>query len=140
MTHDPNTTCARGKCCAAARKAAIKVRPPTEAFEHQRVCMLLEQWQRDGRCLKWSHLASESSSKAQRIKNARNGLKPGLPDFIIVFSKKTCFVELKKRRGGKVSPEQKEWLSALVDGGCPAAVARGFDEAKAFLEKHENNK
>ena len=55
----------------------IKVRPPSEAFEHQRFVLYLEQGAKQKRWV-FSHIASESSSKSQRIKNARNGLKKGL--------------------------------------------------------------
>jgi hypothetical protein len=115
----------------------IKVHPPSEAFEHKRVLMYLELGEKQGRWI-FSHLASESSSKSQRIKNARNGLKKGLPDFLVCAPTRVLFIELKKRKGGKVSPEQKVWIAALSAAGCPATVARGFDEAKAFLEKYEN--
>lgn len=116
----------------------LKARPPKEAFEHQRLCMYL-----DSRGYKWSHIASESSSKAQRIKNARMGLKPGLPDFLIILPSTSkgqvvdqlVFVELKRLRGGRTSPEQKDWIAALNAAGIPAAVCAGFVAAKTWLEE-----
>jgi hypothetical protein len=116
----------------------VKVKPPTEAFEHKRLLMYLEQGERQKRWV-FSHIASESSSKSQRIKNARNGLKKGLPDFIVCTPTRVLWIELKRRRGGRTSPEQKIWIAALNAAGTPAAVCLGFDEAKAFLEKHEKH-
>lgn len=111
----------------------MKPRAPSEDFEHKRLLLFLEQGEREGRWV-YSHIASESKSKSQRIRNAQMGLKKGLPDFIIVTPTKVLFVELKRKTGGRVSPEQTAWIAAFNGAGCPAAVCKGFTEAKEWIE------
>lgn len=81
---------------------------------------------------------------AQRMK--RMGCSPGFPD-IMIFDPPPkrrdpdtgmlfvgAAVEMKRRKSGVVSPEQKDWLAALKERGWAAAVCRGCDEALAFLQ------
>lgn len=89
----------------------------------------------------------------------RMGQSKGFPDFLIVIPNVTgrklyvqeldeggsadynptkdrvVAIELKRRKGGRVSPEQKEWLMVLNDAGIEAVVCRGFEEAKQFIEE-----
>lgn len=37
------------------------------------------------------------------------GVKKGVPDLAIFLPKKTIFIEMKRREGGTLSKEQKEW-------------------------------
>ena len=78
---------------------------------------------------------------AMRMK--RLGCSPGFPD-IMIFDRPPivegglmfvgCAIEMKRRKEGTVSPEQKEWLAALTELGWAAKVCRGCDEAIAYLE------
>jgi hypothetical protein len=45
------------------------------------------------------------------------------------------FVELKRRHGGRVSPEQLEWGEALVKSGASFSVCYGAMEAIAFIQE-----
>ena len=62
------------------------------------------------------------------------GVSKGFPDYIITHTQthKTCFVEMKKRRGGVRSPEQKRWIKAL---GKKAKFCNGYLEARKFVEE-----
>lgn len=70
------------------------------------------------------------------------GVKRGVPDICIL---KACngyhglYIELKKKKGGRVSPEQRQWLQDLNDEGYRAVVCRGADEAKREVEEYLNN-
>ncbi len=60
------------------------------------------------------------------------GLKNGVPDICLPVARTGfhgLYVELKKRHGGKVSPEQEEWLRKLQEQGYKAVIAKGADEA-----------
>lgn len=46
---------------------------------------------------------------------------PGLPDLILVRPPRLLFAEL-KREGGRVRPEQREWLAALAACGVETAL------------------
>ena len=67
------------------------------------------------------------------------GAKRGVPDVWILDAPPRfprapgCVIELKRADGGRLSPEQREWLSRLASAGWCASVAT-YDEALAYLE------
>jgi hypothetical protein len=73
------------------------------------------------------------------VKLKKAGVKPGVPDIIIVTpppafpDKKGTVIELKRRIGGTVSDEQEDWLGALNDLGWYTVVCRGYDEVVKVL-------
>jgi len=67
------------------------------------------------------------------------GLKKGVPDICLPCARQGfhgLYIELKRIKGGTVSHEQKEWLSALNTEGYKAVVCRGFDEAREIIEEY----
>jgi len=42
---------------------------------------------------------------------------------------------MKRRKGGSVSPEQKDWLDYLARCGYEVMVCRGADEAISAIER-----
>lgn len=44
-------------------------------------------------------------------------------------------IEMKRRRGGTVSPEQKKWEKIYETAGIPCKVCKGAKEAIAFVEQ-----
>lgn len=44
-------------------------------------------------------------------------------------------IEMKAKKGGRVSPEQKAWGEIYEMAGIPNAVCKGADEAIAFIKK-----
>jgi hypothetical protein len=77
-------------------------------------------------------------SKQQAAKAKKAGMKRGIPDINFPVSRggyHGLFIELKKI-GGRVSPEQKIWLSDLRDQGYMAVVCYGFDEARQTIEEY----
>lgn len=69
------------------------------------------------------------------------GVSPGFPDLTVWppsgSTLPALFIELKRQRGGRVSPEQQEWIDYLnsINGNIKAAVCCGFGEARAFIER-----
>lgn len=62
----------------------------------------------------------------------RLGVRPGVPDLLLpvaVMPYHALWIELKRRRGGSLSAEQRAWIGALRAEGYAVAVARGADEA-----------
>lgn len=48
------------------------------------------------------------------------GVKPGVPDMFLPVAREGChglYIELKRRDGGRVSPEQTAWMDALARQG-----------------------
>lgn len=113
--------------------AVVKRKAPSEALEALRLVDYLRM-----KGLKFSHVPNESSSKKQGIKNKRAGTSKGVPDYLILLpGNGVLWLELKRTKGGRVSPEQKDWIAALSKlPGQFAYVAYGFEDAKKIVEKH----
>ena len=92
--------------------------------------------------INWFHCANEGMHKVQyRKKMSRLGVKPGMPDIVIidpppnVLAAPGAVIELKRIKGGKVSDGQLAWLSIFKQRGWAWAVCMGADEALGMLEK-----
>lgn len=90
----------------------------------------------------FSHIPQETFTKSwvTKNKNKAMGVRPGVPDMLIVFPDKVLFLELKRLKGGVVSEAQKVWHNALnavadANGGVVfSGVAYGFDGAKTAID------
>ena len=109
---------------------------PTEEQEQ----LALVQWLELHK-IRYTHVPNEGKHKVQyRAKQKRLGVKPGVPD-ILIFDRPPRYpenvgvaIELKRRKGGRVTPEQTVWLEHLKARGWAVAVCRGAMEAIEFLE------
>lgn len=70
------------------------------------------------------------------IKTARDmkaeGVRKGVPDLFLAYPHKGyagLFIEMKRRKGGRVSDAQKAYIEALRGHGYAVVVCRGCDEA-----------
>lgn len=69
----------------------------------------------------------------------RTGVKSGVPDMVLPVARRGyhgLYIELKRRKGGKVSVNQKMWLLQLEKQGYLTKVCHGADEAIALLESY----
>ncbi len=60
------------------------------------------------------------------------GVKSGISDMMLAYpcgNYHGLFIELKRRDGGKVSPQQQDWINRLNKAGYLAKVAFGAKEA-----------
>lgn len=67
------------------------------------------------------------------------GVRAGVPDMFLAVPRKNApglFLELKKQKGGRVSENQKNVHEALSEAGYPVRICRGWDEARAEIEKY----
>lgn len=135
----------------------MKLPLPTE-YEEQ--CLLVDYLEL--KHLKFSKIAQETFTRSWGtvIKNKRSGVRKGVPDLLIIIPErktgkkihitpllgggltdeilcpKLLFLEMKRKKGGKVSPEQDSWLLEL--GKIPhvvTAVCYGFEEAKLVIDQ-----
>jgi hypothetical protein len=76
--------------------------------------------------------------KVTAAKLKAEGVKSGVPDLHLPVPRGTfagLYIELKRRKGGVVSPEQREWLNNLEAHGYRTYVCKGWESARdAILE------
>lgn len=66
----------------------------------------------------------------------KQGLKPGVPDLFLPVARRGfhgLFVEMKRRRGAKVSPQQRDRADRLTAQGYLVRICPGWDAARADL-------
>lgn len=66
------------------------------------------------------------------------GVKSGVPDLCLPIPRAGhhgLFIEMKTPQGG-LTPEQREWITALRTHGYRAEVARGFEAAINIIEDY----
>jgi len=110
--------------------------PPEEAEQ-----LALVQWLELHK-IKYTHVPNEGKHKVQyRVKQKRLGVQAGLPD-ILIFDRPPLSpenvgvaIELKRQKGGRVTPEQIAWLEDLKARGWAVAVCRGAMEAIRVLQE-----
>jgi VRR-NUC domain len=65
-------------------------------------------------------------------KMAQEGLTKGVPDLLLPVARggyHGLFVEMKRRRGGKLSPEQKQKIADFSEEGYCCVVTKGYHQA-----------
>lgn len=87
---------------------------------------------------------SISAMKAKAMKNKRMGTTAGFPDLLLFIpilgatgeldAYQPLAIEMKRQKGSRVSPEQKEWLKILEMAGIPSAVCKGAKDAVKLVE------
>lgn len=70
----------------------------------------------------------------EQYKLKQLGTKAGFPDLLIFFEGRLLGLEL-KFEVGRPTKAQEAWIYALQQQGHAAAIARGFDEARAVIDK-----
>jgi hypothetical protein len=73
----------------------------------------------------------------KRLKD--EGVKPGVPDICLAEPRggyHGLYIEMKRTVKGKVSPEQKIWISELRIRGYRVEVCRGAETAIAVIEEY----
>lgn len=105
---------------------------PTEEVEQQ----ILVNWL-EAKGYRFSALPLSTYTKSWSVKrrNHLTGVRPGVPDMMIIANNKLIFVELKRRKGYTISPAQTAWIVALKLAGIAASTCRGHQEAIAFIEE-----
>ena len=71
------------------------------------------------------------------------GVKPGVPDMFLPVAREGChglYIELKRRDGGRVSPEQTAWMDALARQGYKTALCHGWDAAREEIQRYLGGK
>ena len=127
---------------ATARKPRVKLTPrkidPENPPEYKEQIRLAAYLDRLG--VLWCQVPNERrmSPRAGRALNLA-GRKSGIPDCLVFEpapGKSTgVVIELKRRKGGRLSPTQREFLQRFSALGWPAYCAAGADDAIRWLQE-----
>ncbi len=113
-------------------------------------CIVFHRWL-ELRNIPHAHIANESrsGSKNAMIRGAKlkkMGQSRGYFDYDVFIPIKgvndevDCYelikIEMKRKKGGTVSAEQKEWQRIYELAGIPARVCKGAEEAIKFVEEY----
>ena len=114
---------------------------PSESVEQSR----LFQWARmqQGR---WPELkllyhipTGGSRHRLEAIHLKQQGVRAGVPDLCLPVARDGChglYVEMKRIKGGRVSPEQVSWMEALQAEGYMVAVCQGWEMASDVILRY----
>lgn len=104
---------------------------PTEAEEQ----IKLVQWLRL-KNLPHFRVPNETYTKSWRQKNMNKalGVSKGVPDLFVIVGGKLIAIEMKRTKGSVTSREQIDWIERLNKAGVQATIAKGCQEAIAFVE------
>ena len=79
-------------------------------------------------------LAGDTGARCRQIGALKgDGFKPGMPDLLITWNHGVAFLEIKRPRLGRVSPEQESIHTTLPEQGHRIAVVTSAGEAQALL-------
>ncbi|NII73239.1 hypothetical protein FHW84_001808 [Dyella sp. SG562] len=124
---------------ARARKPKAVV--PTEHSEQ--VCLM--QWARLATCeypdLRLLYAIPNAAKRSPRLAAhmKAEGLRCGVPDLCLPVARggyHGLYIELKRRKGGSVSAEQKVWIDLLNKQKYKAVVCHGWEMARVVLRAY----
>lgn len=86
------------------------------------------------------HIPNGGSRDVREAHNLKEqGVKPGVPDILLPVARggyNALWIELKRRRGGRVSDQQRYWLDLLARQGARAVVCKGWEEAREEIVRY----
>lgn len=114
---------------------------PTEAQEQttlfQWAALMARKWPELRLLYAIPNGGSRNPIEARHLKD--QGVKPGVPDVCLPCSRGNwhgLYIEMKRRKGGRVSEEQREMIRLLIEQGYKAVVCRGWEEAKIVIVEY----
>lgn len=113
---------------------------PLEEEEQAKVVIYLDELKAEGKKIKYTSIPNSTFTKSwkQKKKNKEQGLRAGLPDLFLIVNNRPFFIEM-KRKSGKVSESQKEWIEAIKK--CKELgvyVCYSYEQAKEIIDMYLN--
>ena len=103
---------------------------PSEHLEQVRLVSWFRKTYPDTRIFAVPNGGARSGLQGAKLK--AEGVSPGIPDlFVPAWG---LWVEMKRSKGGTLSPDQKDWIAYLDDCGYQCIVGWGFEDAKRQIE------
>lgn len=120
---------------ASVRSCAdITGRVPTEHEEQREFVAWFRRQYPDVRIFAIPNGGSRSQREGGRLK--LEGVSAGVPDLYIPAWR--AWLEMKRQKGGSLSPEQKDWRDYLQSIGDVWMVAKGCEDAKRHIAETFN--
>ena len=114
-------------------------RIPLEHEEQRELVRWFRQSWPDVRIFAIPNGGARSKATAGRLK--AEGVASGVPDLFVPAWR--LWVEMKRTKGGSLSPEQKDWIKYLESVGFSCIVGKGAEDAKrqisAFSSTNREN-
>jgi hypothetical protein len=107
-------------------------RIPTEHEEQRQVVMWFRQTYRPMRIFAIPNGGMRTKAVAAKLKV--EGVSPGVPDLCIPALK--LWIEMKRVKGGRLSPEQKDWINYLASVGYVCFICAGAEDAKIKISDY----
>ena len=117
--------------------------------EYQEQCIVADYMRKRWPDVLWTATAGGMrTSIGTATKMKRAGLSKGVPDILIFFRQEETIeagvnyicpglaLEMKVRKGGVVSKDQKDWMKRLEAQGWQCHICHGADEAIAAIEEY----
>ncbi len=112
-------------------------RTPTEQQEAEALAAYLRL-----KGYKFTHIPNETGSdpraRARAVRMKRAGVSRGFPDYLIFANDRRFAIELKRRKGGKTTPEQLDWLSVLDEYGFNVKVCNSKELKRCSASANRN--
>lgn len=119
--------------------ATKRPKPAAQASEHAEQVSLVQWFDKEfpelrGRLFAIPNGGHRHPAEAARLK--LEGVRAGVPDLFLPVpagGKHGLFIEMKREKGGRLSPEQKDWLAFLQSQGYESRCCAGMGEAMAVV-------
>jgi len=111
----------------------------TENEECYILVQFLELSKRMGHIQDYAHIPNETFTKSWSVKmrNKKLGVSKGVPDYMVVLNNAILFVEMKRLKGSRTSPEQLQWQKVLSSiNNVESVICKGATEAIETIKKY----
>jgi hypothetical protein len=104
---------------------------PSEHYEQAQLVMWFRKTYGPVRIFAIPNGGYRSKSAAAKLKV--EGVSAGVPDLFVPAFR--LWIEMKRVKGGRLSPDQKDWIQYLEANGYTALVCHGAEDAKLKIEQ-----
>lgn len=78
-----------------------------------------------------------SRHKVEAARMKQEGVSSGVPDLCLLLPHKVLYIEMKRKKGGQTSPNQKQWIKTINEFPyAHAVVCHGATEAIQAIKEH----
>jgi hypothetical protein len=132
---------AEGFLSISSEEASWNLMCPVEDTEQEAIF----QWMNnhpDKRLLKAFAIPNGTyKNRRSAVKHQQTGLKSGIPDIMVpiaIGGYHGLFIEMKRRKGGQLSSNQKDRIAGLLEEGYMVVTCKGWHSAQRAITEYLN--